>query len=258
VLTVGIDLAAEPERTGVAWISWMPGRAVITDVTCGADDQVILHAISSAGKAGIDCPLGWPEDFVAFITAHENATAAAPAGGTGREWRRRLTTRLTDRVVRERTGLVPLSVAADRIGYVALRCAGLLALLAQQGQPVDRSGSGTVAEVYPAASLQRWGLPHRRYKGTSDASALGQVLDQLKAKAGWLEFGPHEDLCRQSHDAADAVIAALTARAAARRLTIAPGAQQLPAARKEGWIAIPDEASLPLLPDPGPSPCPAR
>jgi hypothetical protein len=47
VLTVGIDLAAEPERTGMALITWEPGRAVVTKLTCGADDAVILDAISS-------------------------------------------------------------------------------------------------------------------------------------------------------------------------------------------------------------------
>jgi hypothetical protein len=29
---------------------------------------------------------------------------------------------------------------------------------ARSGQPVDRTGDGTVAEVYPAASLRVWGL----------------------------------------------------------------------------------------------------
>jgi predicted nuclease with RNAse H fold len=247
VLTVGIDLAAEPERTGVAWMTWEPGRAVVTKLVCGGDDAAILDAISGADKAGIDCPLGWPEDFVAFVAAHETGAAPPPPGGAGRDWRRLLTTRVTDRVVRERTGLVPLSVAADRIGYVALRCAALLARLADQGQPVDRSGGGRVVEVYPAASLQRWGLPHRRYKGAAHGAALARMVDELRARAPWLDLGDHDALCRRSHDAADAVVAALTARAAARRLTIAPGEDQMPAARKEGWIAIPADSSLDRL-----------
>ena len=247
MLTVGIDLAAEPERTGMAWITWEPGRAVVTRLIRGADDAVILDAICGADKAGIDCPLGWPADFVAFVAAHENGEAAAPGGDTGRDWRRRLTTRLTDRVVREQTGLVPLSVAADRIGYVALRCAALLTRLAQRGQPVDRSGSGTVVEVYPAASLQRWGLPHRRYKGPRDGDALAALVNELQRRAAWLELGEHADLCRRSHDAADAVTAALSARAAALGLTIPPAENQRPAARTEGWIAIPGESSLDRL-----------
>jgi hypothetical protein len=57
--------------------------------------------------------------------------------------------RLTDLAVREVMRLTPLSVSADRIGQVAMRCACLLAQLAQQGYAVDRSGGGKVAEVYP-------------------------------------------------------------------------------------------------------------
>jgi predicted nuclease with RNAse H fold len=247
VLTVGIDLAAEPERTGAAWVAWEPGRAAVTGLIRGADDAVVLDAICGADKAGIDCPLGWPEDFVAFVAAHRNEDAVAPPAGAGRDWRRLLTTRLTDRVVREQTGLVPLSVAADRIGYVALRCAALLARLAAAGQPADRSGGGRVVEVYPAASLQRWGLPHRRYKGAADGPALSRMVDELKARAPWLDLGEHDALCRRSHDAADAVIAGLTARAAALGLTAGPGREQMPAARKEGWIAIPSVSSLDRL-----------
>jgi predicted nuclease with RNAse H fold len=248
VLTVGIDLAAEPERTGVAWISWEPGRAVVTRLIRGADDAVLLGAIGDADKAGIDCPLGWPEDFVAFVAAHENGQAPPPPPGPGRDWRRLLTTRLTDRVVREQAGLVPLSVAADRIGYVALRCAALLTRVADACGPVDRSGGGRVVEVYPAGSLQRWGLPHRRYKGAADGPALARMVDELRARAPWLDLGEHDALCRRSHDAADAVIAALTARAAARGLTVEPSREQMPAARKEGWIAIPAVSSLGRLP----------
>lgn len=71
--------------------------------------------------------------------------------------------RTTDAAVRELTGqrLIPLSVAADRIGHTAMRCASLLAALASGGMQVDRVGTGLVVEVYPAASLWSWQLPHR-------------------------------------------------------------------------------------------------
>jgi len=137
-------------------------------VTClqvGADDTTI-DAIGASDKAGIDCPLGWPTDFVSFVNAHQSGDQYSALGVTGSDLRRALSTRTTDRVVRKETGLVPLSVAVDHIGYVAIRCSELLAQLALNGQPVDRSGSGTVVEVYPAASLARWDLSHRGYKGS--------------------------------------------------------------------------------------------
>ena len=64
-------------------------------------------------------------------------------------------------------------------------------------------------------------------------------MDDLLAAAPWLDPGPHERLCRISHDAVDAVIAALTARAAARRLATRPDQKQETVARTEGWIALP-------------------
>jgi predicted nuclease with RNAse H fold len=198
-----------------------------------------LAALARAGKAGIDCPLGWPDAFVGFVADHRAAHVTIPVGLTGQQWRRRLAWRLTDEAVRAETGLIPLSVAADRIGHAAMRCAGLLAQLARQGQPVDRCGRGVVVEVYPAASLKQWGLPHRGYKQPRNAQALEALIDDLLAAAPWLDPGPHEGLCRSSHDAADAVIAALTARAAQQDLATRPDGRQEAAARSEGWIALP-------------------
>jgi hypothetical protein len=193
-----------------------------------------------ADKAGIDCPLGWPEKFVEFISAHHAGNVIVPAEVAGREWRRTLAYRVTDEAVREITGLVPLSVAADRIAHTAMRCAGLLAQLARRGQPVDRCGTGVVVEVYPAASLKQWGLPHRGFKGTGKAEPLAQVVDALLVAAPWLTLGPHEDRCRRSDDALDAVIAALTARAAMKGLVTAPRTPQAAiSSSTEGWIALP-------------------
>src|SRR5260370_32385336 len=239
MLTIGVDLAAEPERTAVARIDWLSGRAKIRDVSCGADDHMIVAAIAEAQKAGIDCPLGWPDDFVAFVAAHQAGHGAIPGDVTGREWRRQLSVRLTDRVVHADTGLTPLSVAADRIGHVALRCAGLLAQLARRGQAVDRCGSGTVVEVYPAASLKRWGLPYRGYKRPGETQRLGYLVGQLLAAAPWLDGRGSESLCRRSHDATDAVVAAPPARPASPNPTSPPTARPEPAATTERWRAVP-------------------
>jgi predicted nuclease with RNAse H fold len=240
MLTVGVDLAASPESTAVARVEWLPGRVVVRDVIRGADDAAVLAAIAQADKAGIDCPLGWPDAFVAFVVAHQAGSVTVPGDIADRAWRRSLTMRLTDLAVREETRLIPLSVSADRIGHVALRCASLLSQLALLGEVVDRSGSGKVVEVYPAASLKIWHLPYRAYKRPRDARVLQELVTKLVAGAPWLELGDFEALCRTRPDAVDAVVAALTARAASRNLTIAPGTQQeASAASTEGWIAIP-------------------
>lgn len=239
MLTVGVDLAAEPAGTALAIIDWNADRATITEVVRGADDDVILAALTRAGKAGIDCPLGWPSAFVSFVTDHQAGHVTIPGGLTGKAWRRQLAWRVTDEVVRAETGLIPLSVSADRIGHAAMRCAGLLAQLAGQGQPADRRGRGVVVEVYPAASLKCWGLPHRGYKNSRNPQVLEALIDDLLAAAPWMDLGPWESLCRGSHDATDAVIAALTARAAQKNVVTWPDERQQAAARSEGWIALP-------------------
>ena len=39
-----------PKRTALASIEWADGRAVIKDIICPADDDVIVKAIEQAGK----------------------------------------------------------------------------------------------------------------------------------------------------------------------------------------------------------------
>jgi hypothetical protein len=239
MLTVGVDLAAEFAGTAVAWLDWSPTRAVLRDVVVPADDDAVLRAVLAADKAGIDCPLGWPDTFVSFVSAHQHGNVVVPEDVAGRAWRRRLAYRWTDEAVLAEVGMWPLSVAADRIGHTAMRCAGLLARLARHGHPVDRAGDGVVVEVYPAASLRRWGLPYRGYKRAQNVTTLGAVVDELLTKAPWLDLGPMEASCRRSDHALDAVVAALSARAAALALVTRPDERQAGPARTEGWIAIP-------------------
>lgn len=253
MLTVGVDLAAEPAGTAIAWIEWSATGAVVRDLTGPATDDAVVAAIRQADKAGIDCPLGWPAEFVTFVQAHQTGNLVIPDGIAGRDWRRRLAYRHTDLVVHQQTKLMPLSVSADRIGHTAMRCAALLARLAPSGQPIDRSGTGTVVEVYPAATLKTWQLPHRGYKRPANRAALAKLVDALLQAAPWLSLGPHEPTCRRSDHALDAAIAALTARAAHLGLTTQPDQHQTPQAIVEGWIAVPTAPlhALHLIPTPG-------
>ena len=239
MLTVGVDLAAEPVNTAVAWLDWAPGTCLVRRLVIGVDDALIVDALLAADKAGIDCPLGWPAPFVEFVKAHQAGYVDVPADTTGRAWRRDLALRLTDQQVYERTGLTPLSVSADRIAHAAMRCAGISARLAREGRPVDRCGRSVVVEVYPAASLKLWGLSHRGYKRPRNLADLGHLVDELQAAAPWLDLGANESACRRHHDAADAVIAALTVRAAFRGLATTPDEEHVDTATAEGWIALP-------------------
>jgi predicted nuclease with RNAse H fold len=237
--TVGVDLAAQPKHTAVAVIEWEPGRARVAEIELPADDDAVLRQSQRADKVGIDCPLGWPEPFVEFLCAHRLNAHQTPAGDPRREAWRSLAYRRTDERVRTVAGLVPLSVATDRIGLTAMRAARLQALLAHRGHDVQRSGTGLIVEVYPAAGLKLWRLPHNRYKGRAHHGGLGTLVDALVGAAPWLALAEHEEVCRRSDHAIDAVVAALLARATARGFTEMPKGADRTAAAVEGWIALP-------------------
>jgi predicted nuclease with RNAse H fold len=239
VLTVGVDLAAEAAGTAIALLDWSTSGARLRDIIHPADDDAVIAAIRAADKAGMDCPLGWPDAFVSFVGAHHRGGALDGDRAGDKVWRRSLAWRHTDEVVRAATGIVPLSVAADRIGHTAMRCAAIQARLAGPGDPVDRSGAGPIVEVYPTASLKVWGLPWRGYKRPADLAIRTAIVDRLRAEAPWLDLGSHADRCRRGDHCLDAVIAALTARAAANGMTTPPPPEQATVARAEGWIALP-------------------
>lgn len=134
----------------MATVEWDDGRATVTGLTIGADDDRIARLIDGADKTGIDAPFGWPSDFVEFVTRHRHGEPHPYRLDTV-DRRRPLLLRNTDRHVKAGTGINPLSVAAEKIAIVAMPCAGLMQLL-QQNDPV----AGPVIEVYPAAALACW------------------------------------------------------------------------------------------------------
>jgi predicted RNase H-like nuclease len=239
--SLGIDLAAEPPDTAACEIAWLADSAHARVSTHRLDDDQLLALIESADKAGIDCPFGWPEPFVNAVIAHAKGAAWPGRGQLGLRHRRSLRYRLTDEIVYQQFGRWPLSVSTDLIGVTAMRCAALLDALAAAGHPVDRAGSGRVVEVYPAAALKHWGLPHQRYKKGKGAIIRSQALDQLLATLPTLILdGEALDSCRRSDDAFDALACALVARAAALGLTTTPRpGDQTTRARVEGWIHLP-------------------
>jgi predicted nuclease with RNAse H fold len=237
VQTVGVDLAAQAKKTAVAVIEWRGRQAVVEHLALGQTDARIVALIEDCDKAGIDCPLGWPEPFVDFLIAQREGRAVASSDVAAR---RRLAYRTTDLVLKEQTGVLPLSVAADLIGHTAMRVAGILSALAVGGVPVDRSGAGVVVEAYPAAALRVWGLYRPRYKGPDSRAIRDGLVDDLLSALPPLRIGADElALCRQSDDAFDAVVCALIARAAALGNTRRPGPDQEEVAASEGWIAVP-------------------
>lgn len=246
MITLGIDLAAEPKATGGCAIEWQAGGATVRWISTGLQDDEILRRAREAAVVGIDAPFGWPHYFVEAITAHH----------TGRRWpvetwekvsRRRLRLRTTDERVYAATAITPLSVSSDAIAIPATRCA----LLIDRLGVTDRAGDGRIYEVYPAAALCQWGLACRGYKGRRNASALAAVFAALQEHCPWLTIpSPEAELVTASDHAFDALVGSLVARAAQLGLTLRPTAEEMAAARVEGWIALPQPGSLVMLAQP--------
>lgn len=232
---VGVDLAADPARTGLAILRAEGEHLVVEDVRLGAMDSAIVTAVSRADKAGIDVPFGWPRSFVEHVVAHSSGALPLQAD-SGPGWRRSMAMRRTDLVVRERFGLVPLSVSTDRIAYPALRWSVIETLLRDAGIDCPRDGSGSVCEVYPAAALRSWGLPFRGYKRADGREVREGVVEKLGGVVDWNGF---RGACVDSDDALDAVISAIVAGEVLAERTLAPGPEDQELALSEGWIHVP-------------------
>jgi len=245
VLTAGVDLAAEPQGTALAVIEWSSGSAKVINLQLGVTDEPIVQVSSQVAKLGIDCALGWPQEFVNFMVQQADVNLSGHSFDGGMDWRRTLAYRETDRNVREQTGRWPLSVSTDRLGLTAMRCSGLLSRLKAEGVVIDRSGTGLVAEVYPGASLRLWGFTTSGYRSSADIRR--ELLSEVKAHAEWFVPGEYEDLMISSCDAFDAVIAAFAARAVAQGQYLPPREDQLALARLEGWVTLPQGTLHSLL-----------
>jgi Protein of unknown function (DUF429) len=135
--------------------------------------------------------------------------------------------------VREIVRRWPLSVSADRIALPAMRT---FALLVRYGV-TDRSGYGKFYEVYPAGSLSQWKLTSKGYKKNTDdhKQARESILAGLCKAMPWLVVP--EAYATTGHGL-DALIASLTVRAAMQGRTLRPRPEQVPDARREGWIHL--------------------
>jgi predicted nuclease with RNAse H fold len=241
VRTLGVDLAAATKKTAVAVLAWGGGTARLEHLALDVGDEEIVRLFGNSSMTGVDCPVGWPDALLPFLAGHLNFDPHPVLDHDGIAGRRLLAYRDTDRFVTARTGLIPLSVSADRLAHPAMRCAVIQAKIARDVGRQPRDGSGRLAEVYPAASLKLWGLLARGYKGrgTTEAERLALILDGLTQAAPWLDLAGSADRLAASDDLFDALIASLTARAVALGRTHLPDDGHAGAARTEGWIHLP-------------------
>ncbi len=213
------------------------------------DDRLVLAA-QRADVIGVDSPLGWPAAFVSAVTAHR---ALQPWPGPTK--RATLTHRETDRAVRALGVGTPLSVSADKLGSVAMRCALLQRRWAEEvwTRPASRDGSGPLVETYPAAALKAWHVESKGYKNRRDKDEArrvrGKVVDAIGGAVGaWLDLQLIRARCITSDHVLDALVCALVAISAKSGATHVPPLDQRQVALIEGWIHVPSRPLAAIAP----------
>jgi predicted nuclease with RNAse H fold len=240
--TLGIDLASQDKNTAACLLRW--GEPVAIQIA-RADfcDDALAQQIRTAGKVGIDVPLGWPLRFAEALGSYMSGGIWAPP-----HLEPELHLRATDRYVKAdpERGRRPLSVSTDRIAIPAMRAARLLT---SADATFDRAGGGTVVEVYPAASLQAWGFDPTGYKRSKGRRIREALVDRfIRSTASWITITEaQKEACTADDNVFDALICALTARAFVLGLCDPIPPEHAAAARLEGWIALPCVGSLPRL-----------
>ncbi len=243
MVTLGIDLSSQQANTAACLIKWRTdGSVEIADPEKGCDDGKLHELIAQATIVGIDAPFGWPAAFTAGVA---DWTATRWTGDETLQKALRL--RTTDIAVHMVTKITPLSVSTNLISLPGMRA---MALLRHFGV-TDKSGAGRDAqgrqyfEVYPAGSLKQWDLRHNGYKPGSKvtkAEALNRRRDMLEKLRQRLPRIQIPDAYAETDHSFDALIASLTARAAALGRTIPPDDTQRALATTEGWIHLPQAA----------------
>jgi hypothetical protein len=246
MITAGVDLSSQTAHTASCLIEWSGGGARVSDLALNVDDHAISRLARTVDKLGIDVPLGWPVAFAEAVAEHSRQ-GAWPVDYDHSDTSAYRYRRTDLWVWKTLQSSPPLSVSTDLIALPAMRAAAMLSRLPD---PVMLDGSGVVVEAYPAAALRRWGFVWRGYKRKEQTDTRRSLVERLfRETEAWLSVDQAAlDRCLLSHDAFDALIAALVARAAAVGLVDPIPQEDKPAALKEGWIAVPREGSLGLLP----------
>jgi hypothetical protein len=250
--TAGVDLAAQDKNTAACVVEWGSRGPRVELPRAGLDDDTLLDLICDSDRAGIDAPFGWPQAFADAVAAHQARDRWPGSTAELRElaeqrasFRRRLSYRVTDLAIIDDPELSvrPLSVSTDRIGVTTFRCALLLDRLGHERRVnVDRSGrTGRVAEVYPAAALNAWGLPFKGYKGRAGREVRAELVTAVGRRLGRGFGNDARKMCVDIDHALDALVSALVARAVAVGATSQPDRRQSGAAKSEGWIHVPTD-----------------
>lgn len=234
---IGIDAAVASEKTGVAIALQTNDQWRLEDIRCGKRNQSIADLVLSLIDptlpvlVAMDAPLGWPTPLRSALSTHRagDPIDLDPRFDFARE---------TDRFVREKVGLKPIDIGADRIARTAAAALGLIAELRKglnQALPLivtpAQATQGGVIEVYPAATLKQRNLPYRQYKKPEMTQVRREIATAISEE---LPFKLGIDCAIDSDHCLDAAICVLAAIDFLAKQCHEP--PRLDLLQTEGWI----------------------
>lgn len=239
---IGIDCAAQDKDIGLALGRSDGHECRVAEVAHGKNVASVAGTIAGWIPANehtllaLDAPLGWPSALGECLNAHRAGDHVAPEPDM-------LFNRLTDKIVRDKTGKKPLEVGADRIARAARSALNLLNdVRSRTGSSIPLvvaepiiSDTVCAIEVYPAATLTVKGFIQPKYK--KDIEARKKILASLETE---VQISANKDLIVGSDDVLDAVVCVLAGFDFLRKDVIVPSAGELECAVKEGWIWVQD------------------
>jgi hypothetical protein len=246
---IGIDCATKAAKAGLAAGFWDGSAIHLDHVSVGKGTRSMAEEFprrireiitdDSPTLFALDAPLGWPAPLADGLAGH---LAGERIAGNGLE--QRLFRRLTDLCVKAKTDKTPLEVGANFIARTAHAALELLAALRKElghdvqllWTPGHSSCSGAI-EVYPAATLRAHGAILEGYK--SDVrdeceSARSMIVDLLDERLG--NVAAHRSSMIDCDHSLDAVACVLAAADFLRGDVVPPTDEEMPFARREGWI----------------------
>lgn len=239
VKVIGMDCATEAKKVGLAMGAHRDRSISLLETKFGSDgysiSEIIKSWIQKDDKVilAIDAPLGWPEDLGNSLCHHLAGQALAVEPNL-------MFRRETDRFIKKTLGKQSLDVGADRIArtaYAALKILGELQLSIKNKIELawnpEKLNQVSVIEVYPAATLQCYGIQSVGYKAKEQEVQREDILNGL-IKA--MDIRCDSQQMRQSADVLDSAVCLLAAKNFLNGDVYFP--RNLEKAKKEGWIWV--------------------
>lgn len=239
VKVIGMDCATDVKNVGLAMGVYSNSDIVLFETKFGSDGNSIAEIIKDWIRIddkvilAIDAPLGWPEDLGNSLCYHI-------AGQTLSIDSNLLFRRETDRFIKKTLGKQPLDVGADRIArtaYAALKIIGELQIAInnkiEMAWNPEKINEFSVIEVYPAATLQCYGILNSGYKEKERKAEREDILNGLGKVMEIQCDSKHMIL---SADVLDSTVCLLAAKDFLNGDVYFPN--DFEKAKKEGWIWV--------------------